>query len=210
MKYHLGCGSQYLPGYLNVDFPSTHHNVNHDVVADLYTDIMTMSYDDCEEIRSHHFFEHFNYFDTMVLLFKWTNSFNMGGKLIIDLPDLEELCKAYLAADSQTKFLVARYMYGSHEADWAYHINGWSKDTLTFILNELGYVIDNIEKYGNFKDKQPNCGITITATLQTKYDIDMIKNKIIKIFELYKNGNADFENSLCNYFAAEFNKKIGR
>ena len=209
MKYHLGCGSQYLRGYLNVDFPPTHHNVNHDVVADLYTDILSMSFDSCEEIRSHHFFEHFNYFDTMVLLFKWTNSLEINGKLIIDLPDLEELCKAYLAADEQTKFLVVRYMYGSHEADWAYHINGWSKDTLTFVLKELGYTITNTQKYGNFSDKQPNCGITITAILETKYTADEIKNKIIKIFELYKNGSTDFENSLCDYFITEFINKVG-
>ncbi len=208
MKYHLGCGSQYLEGYINVDFPSENHNVNHDIRADIYIDILKMSYDDCDEIRSHHFFEHFNYFDTMVLLLKWTNSLKLNGKLIIDLPDLEELCKAYLAADNKTKFLIVRYMYGSHEADWAYHINGWSKDTLEYILKELGYSIQHVKKYGNFTDKQPNCGITITAILENKITAEEIKNKIMNFLALYKNGNTDFENSLYDYFTSELLTKI--
>ncbi len=208
MKYHLGCGSHYLEGYLNVDFPPTNHNVNHDIKADLYIDIMEMQYNDCDEIRSHHFFEHFNYFDTFVLLFKWTDSLKLGGKLIIDLPDLEELCKAYLNANVETKFIIARYLYGSHEADWAYHINGWSKSTLEYILTELGYVIQGVDKYGNFTDNKPNCGITVTATLNHKFDSDTLINKFSRLFELYKNGNTDFENRLCEYFVTEFKKKI--
>lgn len=116
-------GSQYMEGYCNVDFPPTHHNVNHDIKVDLYANILEMKYEKCEEIRSAHLFEHFNYFETFALLYKWTNALEMNGTLIIDIPDLEALCRAYLAADTKTKFLVARYLFGSHEAEWAYHIN---------------------------------------------------------------------------------------
>jgi predicted SAM-dependent methyltransferase len=208
MKYHLGCGSNYLEGYLNVDFPPENHNVNHDIKADLYTDILKMNYPDCEEIRSHHFFEHFNYFDTCVLLYKWTHNLQLGGILVIDLPDLEALCQAYLLADVKTRFLVGRYMFGSHEANWAYHINMWSQNTLTYILTELGYVIENIHKYGLPTDKQPNCGLTIRAKKNIIYNQEEIKNKITNFLELYKNGDTDFENRLCQYFKDEFNRKI--
>jgi hypothetical protein len=208
MKYHLGCGSHYLEGYLNVDFPDANHNVNHNIKADLYIDILEMQYEECEEIRSHHFFEHFNYFDTLALLFKWTNALKLGGKITIDLPDLEELCKAYLSADTKTKFLVARYLYGSHEADWAYHINGWSKDTLSFVLQELGYVVCGVEKYGSCIDKQPNCGFTIVARLENKIANTELRNRLVNILALYKNGNTQFENSLHDYFAIELDKKI--
>lgn len=209
MKYHLGCGSQYLKGYTNVDFPPENHNVNHDIVADIYINILTMRYEnDCDEIRSHHFFEHFNYFDTFVLLFNWTRDLKLGGKLVIDLPDLEELCKAYLSADVKTKFIITRYMFGSHEADWAYHINGWSKDTLEFVLKELGYKIQSVNKYGDFKDPKPNCGVTITAILDQKYNANDLLNKLISFLNLYKNGDTDFENRLCNYFITELQIKI--
>jgi predicted SAM-dependent methyltransferase len=208
MKYHLGCGSSYLEGYCNVDFPPSNHNVNFDIKVDVYADVLTMKYVECEEIRSHHFFEHFNYFDTFVLLYKWTNCLMVKGKLVIDLPDLEELCKAYLFNDTQTKFIVTRYMFGSHEADWAYHINGWSKDTLSYILTDIGYSIQNINKYGDFKNVKPNCGITITSILDYKIDMKEIENKLIKILGLYKNGDTDFENRLCEYYINEFKSKI--
>jgi hypothetical protein len=209
VKYHLGCGSHYLEGYLNVDFPDANHNVNHDIRADLYTDILQMHYEECEEIRSHHFFEHFNYFDTFALLYKWTNALKSGGKLTIDLPDLEELCRAYLSADTKTKFLVARYLYGSHEADWAYHINGWSKETLEIVLQSLGYIIQDVQKYGSYTDKQPNCGLTISSILQNKPNPTEMKNSLIQLLALYKNGNTEFENSLCDYFVVEMNKNLG-
>lgn len=208
MKYHLGSGSQYLEDYLNVDFPPENHNVNHDVKADLYTNILKMEYPDCDEIRSHHFFEHNNYFDSFILLFKWTRDLKLNGKLVIDLPDLEELCKAYLFADTKTKFIISRYLFGSHEADWAYHINMWGKDTLTYILNELGYKIENINKYGKFQDEKPNCGITITATLENKYNDKEISDKLISFFSLYKNGDTDFENKLCEYFIEQFKNGV--
>lgn len=208
MKYHLGCGSQYFEGYCNVDFPPENHNVNHNVKVDLYADIVSMSYENCEEIRSHHFFEHNNYYDSMVLLYKWTNALIVGGKLVIDVPDLEELCKAYLAADTKTKFLVVRYLCGSHEGKWAMHINGWSKDTLTYILQELGYIIEDVEKYGDFTSNQPNCGIKITAKLETKFNDDDLREKIRNILALYKNGSTEFENSLHEYFMKKFLEKL--
>ena len=208
MKYHLGCGSQYLQGYLNVDFPPENHTVNNDVKADLYTDILNMEYEECDEIRSSHFFEHFNYYNSFVLLYKWTNALKLNGKLIIDVPDLEALCQAYLNANAETKFLVLRYIAGSHEAAWSYHINGWSKDTLSFVLTELGYKITEINKYGIINSKQPNCGICITALLDKKIDREILIDKLSNILKKYQNGNTDFENRLGQYFINEMKKKI--
>jgi len=208
MKYHLGCGSQYMEGYCNVDFPPTYHNVNHDIKVDLYANILEMEYQTCEEIRSHHFFEHFNYFETFALLYKWTNVLDNKGLLIIDIPDLEGLCQAYLAADTETKFLVARYLFGSHEAEWAYHINGWSQTTLGYVLMELGYSIENVKRYGSPNDLQPNCGLTITARKLIEYSKKELQDKLDKILLLYKNGNTDFENRLGLYFQAELKNKI--
>lgn len=208
MKYHLGCGSQYLEGYLNVDFPSDQHNVNFNIRADLYTDILTMKYDECDEIKSHHFFEHFNYFETFILLFKWTNALKIGGKLIIDIPDLEALCRAYFSTNIATKFLVARYLFGSHEADWAYHINGWSQDTLEYVLCAIGFRLERVVKYGDPGSAQPNCGITFEAILSDKPEINKLQEILASIFALYKNGDTIFENSLCDYFIEEFEKGI--
>lgn len=208
MKYNLGCGSQYMQGYCNVDFPQENHNVNHDIKADLYIDILDMKYESCIEIRSHHFFEHFNYFNTFALLYKWTKALELNGKLVIDIPDLEALCQAYLNANNVTKFVVTRYLFGSHEANWAYHINGWSKDTISFVLLKLGYDIDSVNKYGDINSDKPNCGLTVVAIKKSEHSNEKLIFELNSILELYKNGNTDFENSLHQYFVKEMANKI--
>jgi hypothetical protein len=208
MKYHLGCGSHYLAGYINVDFPLTEHTVNNEVKADLYQDIIKMKYDPCDEIRSHHFFEHFNFIDSFVLLYKWTMALNIGGTLIIDVPDLEALCKAYLNPSLTVKFRVARYLYGSHEANWAHHINGWSKESLEFILTVFGYKIDSFYNYGDPNAEYPNCGVCLNAKLVSKYGATNIRDALLALFGNYKNGDTDFENRLVEFYKSEFNNKI--
>ena len=208
-RYNLGCGSQYIDSYINVDFPESEHNVNHDVKADLYTDILEMKYEECDEIRSHHFFEHFNYYDSLALLLKWTEALKIGGTLVIDVPDLEALCRAYLVADTETKFRVARYLFGSHEAKWAFHLNNWGKDTLSYVLIKLGFSIEEYQSYGEPNSKQPNCGMTITAVKRKAHSREYLLGELDKILELYQNGrDTDFENRLGQYFKNEMRKKI--
>jgi predicted SAM-dependent methyltransferase len=204
IKYHLGCGGTYLPGYVNVDFPQSEHTIQQSLMADIYTDIIAMDYQPCEEIRSRHFFEHFNYMDSMVLLFRWTKALINGGHLLIDLPDIDALCKAMLTGSIEKKFRTIRYMYGSHEAKWAYHINGWSTDTLEFVLRNMGYSIVDIRKYGDPNNEFPNCGVEIRAVLQQKMTDDQLKQIIKNILSLYRNGDNETENNLWNIFYSNF------
>jgi predicted SAM-dependent methyltransferase len=208
LKYHLGCGSVYLEGYVNVDFPQEHHNINHSIKADLYVDIMKMKYEKCDEIKSNHFFEHFSYVDSLVLLYKWTKALNFEGILDIGIPDVEELCKAFVIGNTATKFKVIRYLYGSHEADWAYHLNGWSKDTLTHVLEILGYKIEDISSHGDFNSDFPNCGLNIKARLTVLFYLEDLQEKIKEILLMYKNGNTEFEKNLYDYNCECFVRKI--
>ena len=90
MKYHLGCGTRYFDGYVNVDNPPSEHSIAN-VKADIYGDLITVKLDPCEEIRSHHVFEHFSYSESLALLVKWTRALKIDGVLIIDIPDIEVL-----------------------------------------------------------------------------------------------------------------------
>jgi len=204
MKYHLGCGGTYLNGYVNVDFPPTEHTIQQSLRADIYADILTMNYQPCEEIRSRHFFEHFNYIDSMVLLYRWTKALDIGGRLFIDLPDIDALCRAMLNGSIEKKFRTIRYMYGSHEAKWAYHINGWSSETLEYTLSRLGYTIKEVRKYGDPNSDFPNCGVEVFATVQQKKSDDELKHIVRDILSLYRNGDNETENNLWNIFNTQF------
>jgi len=142
MKYHLGCGEKYLSGYINVDFPQKEHTTI-TVKADLYSDLLKLKYEPCTEIRSHHVFEHFNYVESIVLLIKWAQALKMDGILRIDIPDIEALFqetgKTIASNNLRKTFKLMRLIFGSHEADWAYHINGWSQGTLTYVMDSFGF-----------------------------------------------------------------------
>jgi predicted SAM-dependent methyltransferase len=165
MKYHLGCGTNYLDGYINVDFPQEKHTIVQ-IKADIYESLLTLKYESCGEIRSHHVFEHFNYIESIALLIKWTRALQSGGTLRIDLPDVETLCeelnKSYRAQNTRRCFKLIRLIFGSHESDWAYHINGWNSITLSYVLEKFGYDSIQTQVYGNQNAEFPNCGLDMT------------------------------------------------
>jgi predicted SAM-dependent methyltransferase len=162
LKYHLGCGLNYFPGYINIDYPQAEHSIVQ-IHADIYADLMTVKLELCEEIQSHHVYEHFNYMESLALLVKWTRALQVGGILIIDIPDMEILCrelaKSIQGQDLQRIFKITRLIFGSHEAAWAYHINGWTLGTMSLVLGKMGYSVIGAQRTGTPNALFPNCGI---------------------------------------------------
>jgi hypothetical protein len=208
MKYHLGCGSIYLDGYLNVDFPREQHTVNNSVKADLYTDIKSMTMVKCSEIRSSHVFEHFNYVDSFYLLYKWYVALEVQGRLIIKVPDIEALSKALSTATLEQSFRIIRYMYGSHEAKWAYHINGWTPQMLSHTLLIMGFTIEEIKKTMDGNSSYPNYSMEVISKKQNELPNKEVLSALLSLFKLYKNGDTDFERTLDEYLQNELIKKL--
>ena len=71
-KLHLGCGTTYLNGYINIDYPESEHN-HIKPICDRYEDITKLSFDEgsIDEIRLHHVFEYFGRVQALALLIKW-------------------------------------------------------------------------------------------------------------------------------------------
>ena len=162
MKYHLGCGTRYFDGYVNIDNPPSEHSIAN-VKADIFGDLITVKLDTCDEIRSHHVFEHFSYSESIALLVKWTRALKIDGVLIVDIPDIEvlsqELVNSIQRNDLRKTFKIIRLIYGSHEAEWAFHINGWSQRSLAYVLEKFGFEDIGSQRYGDRNALFPNCGI---------------------------------------------------
>jgi hypothetical protein len=202
LKYHLGCGLNYLPGYTNVDFPQESHSII-TIKADIYANLLDMKYEPCEEIRSHHVFEHFNYIESMALLVRWTQVLEQNGTLIIDVPDLEVLCREYVDAVNRRHikkaFKIIRLLFGSHESDWAYHINGWSPLTLDYVLEKFGYDCLNNIPYGDASSDFPNCGIKMGfVKKENKNDLVMKGKELLKYY--VEPCETDLYNLFCKQF----------
>lgn len=144
MKLHLGCGRRYLEGYVNVDFPPGEHTVQADLRADRYADIRTLRYEPCSvaEIRLHHVFEHFSRPVALALLSRWRDWLIPGGLLRIETPDAMASFWLMISpfVSNQRKQQVLRHLFGSHEAPWAVHHDGWYREKFRTVLERLGYI----------------------------------------------------------------------
>lgn len=166
LRYHLGCGSIYMKGYVNVDFPESEHTVA-EIKADEYSDLRMMEFKpDVVEIRSHHVFEHFGFVDSIALLIKWTLALQKGGVLSIGVPDPQKIVEGMGKLKGFQEAIAMRLLFGSQEAKWAYHINGWSPRLLTSVLLMLGYHIETVESYDGPRVDFPNCWFCVDASKQ--------------------------------------------
>lgn len=136
MKLHLGCGQRYLKGYLNID-------IEKQSVADRLVDINKLKYPtgSIDEIRLHHLFEHFSRPVALAQICKWRDWLKTRGLLRIETPDILpsfEIVNSplYSYPDKQQ---VLRHIFGSHEADWALHYDGWYENKFENTLKELGF-----------------------------------------------------------------------
>ena len=173
VKLHLGCGGILLPGYVNID-GTARPNVEIDLVRDILH--LNFPQESISEIRHHHVFEHFHRYEAVALMAAWNRWLEPEGKLVIETPNFEGCCTAYLGnrvglKNSLREYLkehlkpgykqakmeqldknrwrILRHLYGSKEAPWANHLEGWDRYTLGVLYNEFGFhVVQVVESSG--------------------------------------------------------------
>jgi len=150
MKLHLGCGQKYLEGYINIDYPVSEHSVQKKSVADIHADITRLSYpaSSIDEVRLHHVFEHFTRPVACGLISTWRFWLKPGGILHIEVPDFQRTAFTVLNPFSslRSKTIALRHIFGSHEASWAVHCEGWTVSQLGNILKKLEFEILETKK----------------------------------------------------------------
>ncbi len=142
LRLHLGCGEQYLQGYINIDFPAAEHQIQTKAVADLFSDVTSLLFPSelLDEIRLHHVFEHFSRVTALALLIRWSEWLKPGGKLVIETPDLEGSAKILLSdLPWQVKTATVRHLAGDQADTWAYHVDHWFPERFQRTLSRLGF-----------------------------------------------------------------------
>lgn len=149
-RLHLGCGERYLEGYINIDFPLTEHSVQKKSVADEYHDIKLLQYPSgsINEIRLHHVFEHFDRPTACALIASWNSWLPIDGVLHIEVPDFERTAKIALShfTKKAIKKVAIRHIFGSHEAAWAIHAEGYGEWMVNDILGAFGFIVNKVKK----------------------------------------------------------------
>lgn len=153
VRLHLGCGEQHFPDYINIDFPLDQHTAQTRSGADVFQDIRAINYEpnSIDEIRHHHMFEHFDRATALALVCKWHEALKLGGILYIETPD-SDMCMQRFVSHKTTyaqKQIILRHLFGSHEAAWACHWDGWYNKKYKHVFSLLGFEIISIEQHGS-------------------------------------------------------------
>jgi len=206
MKLHLGCGERYLKGYINVDFPSTGHTVQKEIVADKLIDIKKLKYPfgSIKEIRLHHVFEHFPRAVACALLTNWYTWLEDGGTLRIEVPDCFNMAEKIINPrfTVKKKLVAERHIFGSQEAGWATHFAFYTPINLTNFLKSFGFKIIKIKK-NKWKD---------TANFEVWAIKDRAVNEFEKVTREYLSqfliDNSESEKQLLKVWIKNYNENI--
>lgn len=132
IKLNLGSGGVSYDKYLSVDL--------YDPRAHIKMDITKLDFDDnsVSEILASHVFEHLNPYHALDILKDWLRVLKPGGKLIMEMPDIEQLCKRFVTASKGERYGILNAIYGSVNTTGiggddnitSPHLFGWYPDIL--------------------------------------------------------------------------------
>ncbi len=155
IRLHLGCGQRYFEGYINIDYPLSEHSVQQTSVADELHDLTGMRYPagSVDEVRLHHVFEHFERAKAAALLASWNSWLKREGILHVEVPDFGRTARAVLGrfSSGQARMVGLRHIFGSQEAHWAVHFEGYTRVTLVEMLQRFGFGAGEV-KQERYKD----------------------------------------------------------
>jgi predicted SAM-dependent methyltransferase len=181
MKLHLGCGHNYMAGWVNVDGPKEELCYD-DLKADIHAQIEDLEYPDnsIDEILMNAVFEHFPRHVAIMQLRKFYKWLKPGGRLTILVPDfwgtIEMLKKSKGPKEKQFWF---RHLFGPQDTiKFGTHYDAFDLEKLRAMFSVVGF---------------------------NKYRHEIIKRwPYIRFIGIKDNGiksNADAERDIINYMA---------
>jgi predicted SAM-dependent methyltransferase len=145
MKLHLGCGTNILEGWVNVDIGSDDPRVTSGDVRDLDGIAPDGSAD---EIYACHVLEHIPRADEIPVLSHWCRKLRPGGACFVAVPDFNYLVSEYVRATGRgepwwtlpiIEPLMGGAADGSHDK-YNHHQSPFDFAFLTYLMTEAGFV----------------------------------------------------------------------
>lgn len=209
MKLHLGCGEVYLEGYINIDYPLSKHTAQLTSVADEFADLTKLNYkkETVEEVRLHHVFEHFPRTQAIALLASWHSWLKKGGRVHIEVPDFESTARLVLDPDTieKDRKVATRHIFGSNEAPWAVHYDGWSKDRFTELFKTFGFKVDAVEQTAYLATR--NIAVIGHKSKKTPTKQDLFKTAK-KYLSQFNTDRSETEDRILNVWLKDFKRQL--
>lgn len=143
VKINLGCGHKPKDDYINVDMRDI---PGVDIVAAV--DLLPFEENSVSEIYSSHLIEHFPE-EKLVrhILPYWLKVLKPGGTIRIVAPDAESMCKAF--SNGEMSFRDFKEVtFGAQDYDGDFHYTMFTPDSITEILNKVGFIKARLLDYG--------------------------------------------------------------
>jgi len=118
-------------------------------------DLSQFDDDSIEEIYASHVLEHIPRPKVVDTLKGLHRVLQPGGRLLVSVPDLDELCRSMLNPHltPDNKFHVMRMIYGGQVNDFDYHYFGWNWTFMDSFMKGVGFQrVDKVDSFGLFKD----------------------------------------------------------
>ena len=132
LKVNLGCGTKKREGFVNVDIA----NKGAAVLLDVAKDDWPWGDGTVDEVHSYHLIEHLTECDGKAVTAKTFRALRSGGRVVIECPDLEKICRDYPRSTRKGRW----GMYGiSRWGDPMRHRFGYCGPTLALLLSQAGF-----------------------------------------------------------------------
>lgn len=142
IRLNLGAGGINYDNYLSVDL--------YDKRSHIIMDITKLDFEDnsISEILASHVFEHLNPYHIQQILSDWFKAIKPGGKLIMEMPNIEELCRRFGTASKSERYGILNAIYGSvnttdkggQDEITSPHLFGWWPEALWDFLTLTGFI----------------------------------------------------------------------
>ena len=110
--------------------------INPDLVFDIEKEKLPFETETIEEVYCSHIIEHISFSKVTYLLEEIYRILAPGGKLFIIVPDLETICRRFLAGEN---FQMLEWFFGNQYHEGEYHKCGFNTLMLERLLNGLKF-----------------------------------------------------------------------
>lgn len=143
LRINLGCGSDYRPGYINIDKNPEH---KHDLLSDV-TWLADLEDQSVSEILAQDVLEHVFREQCLTALLEWNRVLAHEGVLLIRVPSLENLLGLFLQSKNQNPeqhAILIQCLFGTQGYEGDFHFNGFTELSLRDQLNKTGFEVQSL------------------------------------------------------------------
>lgn len=115
IKINMGSGPDYKQGYINVDGAHPSADVKEDAFKFILED------NSVDEMHASHFIEHVPQHRAPEILSIWHKMLKEGGRLIMEQPDLEQMCKDFVNQSEEERHVTTTCIYGDVYGYFLHH-----------------------------------------------------------------------------------------